>query len=208
MLKSILDIKINISLLLLIINGFLLILFKICILNVIKNVDDSLLFFINTHIFYTKRYEGLLDSESEENIDEDSDEDSDGIYENKINEMIKFNCNTNKTINKYKHNSIKYKFPLKNKYYIINSFLFNVTGNNYKIVDKYRFTKKLIILYYLEKTFNTKSIKSLMPEYNYIYIFYKTDIVNNNEYKIAIIDLNNNYEILSKKYILFNNIDL
>ena len=98
MLKSILDIKINISLLLLIINGFLLILFKICILNVIKNVDDSLLFFINTHIFYTKRYEGLLDSESEENIDEDSD----GIYENKINEMIKFNCNTNKTINKYK----------------------------------------------------------------------------------------------------------
>ena len=199
--------KNNISLLLMIINGFLLILFKICILNIIKTIDDNVLFFIKNHIFYKKIYEDISSDDSSDS--EESDEfDENGIYENKINDMIKFNCNTNKTINKYKHNTIKYRFPLKNKYYIINSFLFNVVGNNYKIVDKYRFTKKLIILYHLEKNFNTKSIKKLMPEYNYIYIFYKTDILNNNEYKIIIIDLNNNYEILSKKSILFNNINL
>lgn len=202
MLKVILDIKNNISLLLLIINGFLLILFKVCILNVIKNIDDTLLIFISNAVFYKKNYDYVIDSDS------DSDSDSDGIYENKKYDLIKFNCNTNKTINKYTHNTIKYQFPQKNKYYIINSFLFNVTGNNYKLIDNYKFTKKLIILYHLEQIFNAKTIKDLMPGYNYIYIFYKTDMLENNQYKIKIIDLNNNFELLSNKNILFNNINL
>ena len=206
MFKILLDAKNTIKLLFLIINGFLIILFKICILNVIKNIDDGLLFFINNAISYKKKYD--IEYVSEAESDDSDSSDSDDIYENKIYDMIKFNCNTLKTLNKYKHNTIKYQFPQKDKYYIINSFLFNVTGNNSKIIDNYKFTKKLIILYYLENSFNTKTIKNLMPGYDYLYIFYKTDILNKNVYKIDIIDLNNNYELLSNKYILFNNIDL
>jgi hypothetical protein len=202
MFKIFLDTKETIKLFILIIYGFLLILFKVFILNIIKNIDDNLLFFINNSIIYKKKYEYLVDSSSE------SDSDSDEVYENKMYDMIKFNCNTLKTLNKYRHNTIKYQFPQKDKYYIINSFLFNVTGNNSKIIDNYKFTKKLIILYYLEKTFNTKTIRDLMPGYNYIYIFYKTDILDKNQYKILIIDIHNNYELLSNKNILFNNIIL
>lgn len=206
MFKILLDTKDMIKLLFLIINGFLIVLFKICILNIIKNIDDSLLFFINNSINYKKKYD--IEDVSEAESDDSDSSDSDDVYENKMYDMIKFNCNTLKTLNKYRHYTIKYQFPQKDKYYIINSFLFNVTGNNSKIVDNYKFTKKLIILYYLEHSFNTKTIKNLMPGYDYIYIFYKTDILNKNAYKIDIIDLNNNYELLSNKHILFNNIDL
>jgi len=204
MLKILFNTKDTVVLLFLVIKGFLLILFKICILNVIKNIDDNLLFFIDNSIMYKKKY----DIEDVSDISDSESSNSDDIYENKIYDMIKFNCNTNKTLNKYRHNTIKYQFPQKDKYYIINAFLFNVTGNNYKIIDNFKFTKKLIILYYLENSFNTKTIKDLMPGYDYIYIFYKTDILNKNEYKIDIIDLNNNYELLSNKHILFNNINL
>lgn len=205
MFKIVLDIKNAIKLLFLIIGGFLLILFKICILNIIKNINDNMLFFIKDSIIYKNKYDYSLESDESSDSDESDIEE---IYENKTYDMIKFNCNTNKTINKYKNNTIKYNFPQKNKYYIINSFLFNVTGNAYKIIDNNKFTKKLIILYYLEKSLNTKTIKYLMPEYNYLYIFYRTDILNNNEYKIKIIDLVNNHELLSNKDILFNNISL
>lgn len=206
MFKIILDTKETIKLFILIIYGFLIILFKICILNVIKNIDDSLLFFINNSISYKKKYD--IEDVSEAESDDSDSSDSDDIYENKIYDMIKFNCNTLKTLNKYRHYTIKYQFPQKDKYYIINSFLFNVTRNNSKIIDNYKFTKKLIILYYLENSFNIKTIKKLMPRYNYLYIFYKTDILNKNVYKIDIIDLHNNYELLSNKHILFNNINL
>ena len=198
------NIKNIIEFVIIILKGLLVIIFRNLLLTVINNIDYKILFLINYTLYYEKEDTFLVDDES----DSSKSNSDDDVYENSIYDMIKFNCNINKTINKNKMNPDKYGVLNKNEYYIINSFLFNVTGNNYKVTNKHRFTKKLIILYYLDGFFNMKSIKDLMPnsiKYQYLYIFYKTD---KNEYKIIIIDLNNNYEIINDKSILFNKLIL
>lgn len=199
------DIKNDLWLLLIISKGFLVIAFKIFILNVIKTFNDNILFMIDNHIIYKSKFDCLSDSD-ESNLDSDfENEDEEGGYENKLYDMVKFNCD----IDEYKFipdNLYNYKFVKKNNYIIINSFLFNVSGNAHKIVDIHQFTKKLIVLYYLEdSSINTKTIRDIMGNYNYLYIYYRND---NDEFKVNIIDLNNNYEIMNKKDILFNNIAL
>lgn len=199
-----------IELLFLFIKGFLILLFKNLILLSMKTLNDEMFFFIQNDIDYKKKHNFLLDSDSD-NISSSEDEDEDEIYENKIYDMVKFNCDIYNTLNTIKINPDKLSinnYLKTDKTYIINSFLFNVTGNAYKIIDKYNFTKKLIILYNLENSINTKSIMDLVNGYNFLYIFYKTDLLNKNEYKIIIIDLINNHEIVNKKNILFNTIIL
>ncbi len=111
-------------------------------------------------------------------------------------------CNIDKTIKRYN----KKKFEGEG-IVIIKSFLFNLeTINEYKIVNNYQFTNKLVMVYKLYNSLNTKTIKSLtFYEYNYIYILYRTC---KGDIKVKIVDLTNNYNIINNTIMPFDIITL
>lgn len=188
---------------------FLLSLFWYCfnyaIYTILIYIDDYTLFFINNIIIY----------ESNELSDESSDDEIDNFYLNN-NDKIEyknilsiFNITNNTNINNCQYiKEYDQVNIINNEIYIINAFLFNYNEtikDTLDIGDIFMFTKKLVIMYNINKRINTKLILDLNLGYKYMYILYKK---NTNEYSYLIIDLFNNVNIINTKPLLFNNITL
>lgn len=171
-----------------IIKSILIFMYNVVLYYILTNVNDKYLnFFCNNYINYNNYIDDFSDDECNINIYNKD-------YE-KIISLFKINKTLEKYINKKKYNTYNY--------IIIKSFLFNILDKN---IDLYIFTNKLVIIYKHKKQLNTNFIKKVtFSNYKYLYILYKD---NYNNYKIAIIDLYANYNIIDKKMILFNMINL
>lgn len=90
---------------------------------------------------------------------------------------------------------------------------FNVLNKNNKyninIKDIYSLKNKISLIYSLNNKLLSNTLRSIFPEYKYLYILYKINTKNNNsQYKYILVDLHNNYDLIKKKSILFNLIKL
>ena len=119
---------------------------------------------------------------------------------NEQNQAIIKLCNINKTISRY----TKKKLPNTYEKMVTKAFLFNYCNN--AITDNYQFTNKLVMINNVYESMNTKVIRNLTAyRYKYIYILYRT---KNNKYKVKIIDMSINYDIIDNTMVLFNSINL
>ena len=167
----------------------------------LKYISDEYFVFTNNDINYDMNYNSVYDVSDSNSEDPDKPIEPINIpleYKNILKKL-----NTNNIINKYSKNVNKQKIYNKDTFYIINSFLFNFEDTN--IIDKYIFTKKLIILFNIFNYINTKQIIDINDQYKYLYIFYKND---DNKYNVKIIDIINNVDIITNSDILFNIVHL
>ena len=177
------------------------------IIILLNSIDDYYLFFITNKIQYNNSINSDSESDSESESDLDSESETE-ITKNKnldyvqILELFNMANNKNNLNNLTLINNIN-----KNELFIVNAFLFNYNNNKLisDLIDIYPFTKKLVILQKLHKKINTNQIKQLNLNYRFMYILYQN---HKSSYKILMIDLNNNFNILNNKKLLFNNIKL
>jgi len=86
----------------------------------------------------------------------------------------------------------------------------NIDNNidNINIDDIYTIKKKIILIYYLTNKLNSNNIHNLFPKYKYLYILYKKNNQSTNKFNYILIDLENNYDLIKNKKLLFNKINL
>lgn len=167
-------------------------LYNIIVNFLILYVNDKYLKCFNKPINIKNSYIELLSDDSEQENEEELDNED---YKT----IIKL-TNIQKTFQRLQ----KTKKFNNDKSVIIKSFCFNLEKD--KIVQNYQFTNKLILLINCYKVINTKLIIQLTKNnYKYIYILYKTE---SNIYKIQIVDLENNIELVNNIPTLFNIIRL
>lgn len=160
-----------------------------CINLLIIHVDDR-------HL--SKFYTSLKNGDSY--IEELDDDDNDYNIVNEQNDAIVKLCNVNKTLTRYN----KKKLNDNLEKLVVKAFLFNYKNN--AIVDNYPFTNKLMMINNSYNSMNIRTIKNLTHyRYKYIYILYRTE---KGDFKVKIIDMNMNYDIINNTNVLFNSIKL
>jgi hypothetical protein len=180
-----------IEILILVIKSYMYKLLNWLILILLKYISDKYFIFISNNVQYNTVYD-ISDSSSDETIEP--------IYVTEY-ETIKHIFKINNIIDKYTRN--RSECYHKDSFYILKAFLFNFNG--IKIIEKSICTKKIIILINRFGCINTNKIKNMIHSYKYIYIFYKNDL---NQFRIKIIDMNNNIDIINNTELMFNVINL
>lgn len=134
---------------------------------------------------------------------------------NRLDDIDKFKVPImNNIIHNYKNkNLINYNNYDNLEIVIADCFLFNIKINSEEIDGKFdicmykilSLKRKIKLFYMLQNKLNTSVIHNLFPYYKYLYILYKK---NPEEYNYILIDLENNYDLIKNKKVLFNIINL